>query len=196
MPTQRHAPSAAGSPGLVRSAGWILAAALLATTAAVLWTVQRWLATHTPAVGDGRTVESYRFPLDSCQVPRATLVASGMPKDGLRALLEPTMWRPEMLARQTERRYRKLLLGHDLVAGLVIGGETRAYPLRFLTWHEVVNDVVGGIPVVVAHHPVSATTVAFSRRIGGANLEFGVSGLLSNSTQLLYEGENPFELFG
>ncbi len=62
----------------------------------------------------------------------------------------------------------------------MIGGEARAYPLRILHWHEVVNDVVGGVPIVVTYGSLTDSVRVFDRRVGGATLRFGASGLLND----------------
>lgn len=169
------------------SGGWVILIALLAVTAVFVWTLNRWLATTQRAVGDGRTVESYGFVLDPCLAPRDTLVASGMPKDGLRTLTEPEVWPLSHLDQLSHRRYRKLLLDSDLVAGVVLAGKSRAYPLRFLAWHEVVNDTLAEVPIAVTSHPISGTVAVFDRRVADDTLQFSVSGLLSNSSQVLYD---------
>ncbi len=71
--------------------------------------------------------------------------------------------------------------------GLVIDGDARAYPLRMLTRHEIVNDVVGGVPVAVTFCPLCNTAVVFDRRLGERVLEFGVSGFLRNSDMIMYD---------
>lgn len=171
----------------VAAGGWIVVVGLLATAAAAAWSVSRWLSNPRRAVGDGRSVASYGFDLSPCLVPAGTLVASGMSKDGLRALTDPAALTPAQLAGLKGRRYRKLLLDTDLVAGLTVAGEDRAYPLRFLAWHEVVNDVLGGRPIAVTYHPITGTVAVFDRVVGGRLLELGVSGLLCNSGQVLYD---------
>ena len=50
------------------------------------------------------------------------------------------------------------------VIALEIGGDARAYPLRILLWHEIVNDVVGGVPVVVTYCPLCNSSLVFDRR--------------------------------
>jgi hypothetical protein len=75
----------------------------------------------------------------------------------------------------------------DPVLGLAIGDDRRAYPLRIMNWHEVVNDRFGGRSVVVTFCPLCGTGVAFEARVAGKELDFGVSGLLYNSDVLLYD---------
>ncbi len=153
--------------------------------AVLMWRLAALAGHRSAAVGDGTNPASYGFPLAPAAVPVARLVGSGLPRDGLPALLEPPVMGAAALG--AARGRGKLLLGSDPVAGLEVGGAARAYPLRFLVWHEVVNDTLGGEPIAVAHSPLTATTVAFRRRIGGRTLVFRVSGLLYNSGHLLYD---------
>lgn len=137
--------------------------------------------------GDGVTPSSYGFSLHGAAVPADDIVASGAVKDGVRALDHPLTWSAAEISEQWGSQRGKFLVPGDRVAGIVLGGEARAYPLRLLAWHEVVNDVVGGLPVAVVYSPLSDTVAAFDRRTDGETRTFGVSGLLWNSTTLLYD---------
>ena len=64
-------------------------------------------------------------------------------------------------------------------------GDARAYPLEILTWHEIVNDVVGGEPVIVTYCPLCNSAIAFSRIVNGEERTFGVSGSLRNSDLIM-----------
>ncbi len=75
------------------------------------------------------------------------------------------------------------------VVGLAIGDDIRAYPLRILTWHEIVNDVVGGVPIAVTFCPLCNAAVVFDRRVDGRTLEFGTTGKLRNSDLVMYDRE-------
>lgn len=68
-----------------------------------------------------------------------------------------------------------------------INGDVRAYPLDILIWHEIVNDVVGGVPVAVTYCPLCNSAIAYDRRVEGETFEFGVSGLLRNSDLVMYD---------
>jgi hypothetical protein len=89
--------------------------------------------------------------------------------------------------RRNEEERGKLLVSSDLVIGVVIGGEARAYPLRLLRWHEAVNDVVGGTAIAVTYSPLSGAVAVWDRGLDGRDLELGVSGMLLNSNTLLYD---------
>jgi hypothetical protein len=111
-------------------------------------------------------------------IPLDEIVHGGPPKDGIPALTRPSV----VPARQAD-----YLRDDDIVLGVERNGEARAYPLRILNWHEIVNDVLGGDPIVVTFCPLCGTGIVFDPRIGGAALEFGVSGLLHNSDLLMYD---------
>lgn len=77
----------------------------------------------------------------------------------------------------------------ELILGVDAGGEARAYPLRVMTAHEVVNDEIGGVPLVVTFCPLCFTGVAYDRRVGGETRTFGVSGYLLNSSLVMFDRE-------
>ncbi len=73
------------------------------------------------------------------------------------------------------------------VLALEINGDARAYPLRIMTWHELVNGTVGGVPVTVSYCPLCNSAVAYDRRVGKRILDFGTSGALLNSSLVMYD---------
>lgn len=75
----------------------------------------------------------------------------------------------------------------ELIIGLEINGDTRAYPYAILNWHEIVNDVVGGVPVAVTYCPLCETNSVFIRKLGGLETTFGVSGGLYHSCLVMYD---------
>ena len=79
------------------------------------------------------------------------------------------------------------LAGAEAVLALEAGGEARAYPLRIMIWHELVNDTVGGVPVTVSYCPLCNSAVAYDRRLGPHILDFGTSGKLLNSSLVMYD---------
>jgi hypothetical protein len=82
-----------------------------------------------------------------------------------------------------------LLPPDDLVVGFARGHQAHAYPLRLLSYHEVVNDRVGDVPVAITWCPLCSTALAFDRRVRGRELHFGVSGLLYRANQILFDRE-------
>lgn len=77
----------------------------------------------------------------------------------------------------------------DEVVGVTIGNESRTYPLKLMHWHEVVNDVVGGVPIVVSLCPLCGTALVFERTYEGRVLTFGSSGFLLANNKVMYDRE-------
>ncbi len=174
--------------GFLRDGGWVLVAGLALATVAAGWQVVSVLRhPRSAAVGDGRTVASYRFDLSRMTVPIDRIVASGGVKDGVPALTAPASWTLADMAAAAKKRRGKILVSGDRVVGVEIGGQRRAYPLRFLVWHEVVNDTLGGVPIAVTYSPLSDSTAVFRRDVRGETLELRVSGLLYQSSLLMYD---------
>ncbi len=73
------------------------------------------------------------------------------------------------------------------VLGLELGGEARAYPLAILTWHEIVNDTIAGVPIAATFCPLCNSAIVFERTLDNLVLEFGVSGNLINSDLVMYD---------
>ncbi len=112
-------------------------------------------------------------------VPYDEILSGGPPRDGIRSIDAPQFESPESAA--------GWLAGNEPVVVLEIGDDARAYPLQIITWHEIVNDEVGGRPVVVTFCPLCNSALAFDSVLDGQTFEFGVSGLLRNSDLIMYD---------
>lgn len=75
----------------------------------------------------------------------------------------------------------------DRLVVVTVNAVTKAYPIKVLNWHEIVNDVVGGTPIAVIYCPLCDSVSVVDRRVGDDTLEFGVSGLLYNSNVVMYD---------
>jgi hypothetical protein len=75
----------------------------------------------------------------------------------------------------------------DPVMAVEINGEAKAYPLRIMASHEIVNDTLGGDPIVVTYCPLCNSALVFDARFDGQVLEFGTSGWLRNSDLIMYD---------
>ncbi|HEY5640217.1 MAG TPA: DUF3179 domain-containing protein [Dehalococcoidia bacterium] len=106
-------------------------------------------------------------------------LAASDPRDGIPPIDEPKL--------ETVAEASAWLDEREPVALAEAGGETRAYPLRILTWHEVVNDELGGLPVAITYCPLCNSAVGFEREVDGQVLRFGVSGLLRNSDLVMWD---------
>ncbi|SLN54278.1 DUF3179 domain-containing protein [Roseisalinus antarcticus] len=111
----------------------------------------------------------------------AEIRSGGPPRDGIPALNAPDF---HPVADETA------LSPREPVITLEIAGEVpRAYPIRYLTWHEIVNDTVGGQPVAVTFCPLCNSGITFDRRTAAGVLTFGVSGKLRNSDMIMFDRE-------
>ncbi len=109
----------------------------------------------------------------------SSILSGGPPKDGIPSIDQPTFI-PVSDSDLSES---------EPVIGLVVNKVARAYPLRILTWHEIVNDEIGGVPVIVTYCPLCNSAVVYDRRFKGAKgaPTFGTSGLLRNSNLVMYD---------
>ncbi len=112
-------------------------------------------------------------------VPYSDVLSGGPPKDGIPALLDPSV--------VSIGEADQWLMPQEGVVVIEAGGAARAYPLQILMWHEIANDFVGGIPVVVTYCPLCNTAVAFEREFEGRVLDFGTTGRLRFSNLIMYD---------
>ncbi len=106
------------------------------------------------------------------------IFSGGPPKDGI-----PSIDNPKFLS-ITEAAD---IGPREPVITLDLNGEVRAYPLRVLIWHEIVNDKIGDTPVTVTYCPLCNSAIVFDRRVQGKILDFGTTGLLRNSDLVMYD---------
>ncbi len=118
------------------------------------------------------------FDLDDVLVKRKLIRSGGPPRDGIPSIDSP---------RFVEAGEADYLADSDRVLGVVIDGVTKAYPVKILNYHEIVNDYFGDVPVTVTFCPLCGTGIAFDAVVDGQARQFGVSGLLYNSDVLMYD---------
>lgn len=119
------------------------------------------------------------FPGAPARIRLEEIVWGGAKLDGIPALEDP----PHIPASEA-----RSLSDDEKVFGVSAGGEHRAYPLRYLSWHEMVNDVLGSEPVTVSFCTLCNSGIAYSGRTpSGERRTFGTSGLLYRSNKLMYD---------
>jgi hypothetical protein len=106
------------------------------------------------------------------------VVWGGVLLDGI-----PALDRPRTVA-AGEAEY---LDSDDPVFGVELNGDARAYPLRIMDWHEMANDVVGGVPVSLAYCTLCGAGVLYETRTRDRTYTFGSSGFLMRSNKLMYD---------
>jgi hypothetical protein len=131
-------------------------------------------------LGQGAGERPNGFDLAGAAVPREAILAGGPPRDGI-----PRVDEPRFASLETAT----WVAATSIVLGVEIAGDARAYPVHLLEYHQVVNDVVGGVPVVVTYDPIAGVPRVYRRELGGRLLRFGVSGLIYNANFLLYDLE-------
>ena len=111
-------------------------------------------------------------------IPYDEILSGGPPKEGIPAINDPHF---EPVSKITN------LGEQEPVITLRIGEEVRAYPLRVLTWHEIANDTLAGVPVAVTYCPLCNAALVFDRRLDGQVLDFGTTGKLRHSDLVMYD---------
>lgn len=124
------------------------------------------------------TGEINGFKLTALRVPLDEIRSGGPPRDGIPSIDKPKFIAPDKADFMQE---------DDLVLSYSHDGTTRAYPLRILVWHEIVNETIAGKPILVTYCPLCGTAMIFDRKVGGTVRDFGVSGLLYQSDVLMYD---------
>ena len=104
--------------------------------------------------------------------------SGGPPPDGIPSIDDPRFAAVDEV---------NFLEDNEPVLALEVDGESRAYPVQILIWHEIVNDTVAGIPVAVTYCPLCNSAIAYDRRLGDRVLELGTSGRLYQSAMVMYD---------
>jgi hypothetical protein len=112
-------------------------------------------------------------------VPLTSILPGGPPPDGIPPIDHPR-YVPIAVA-------AGFLAPREPVIALQIGPAARAYPLQILVWHEIVNDVLGGVPISVTYCPLCNSATVFDRRLAARTLTFGTTGNLRNSDLVMWD---------
>jgi hypothetical protein len=125
-------------------------------------------------------VAQNEFDLSNAILPRNEILPGGPPRDGIPAIDQPRFIKPAEV---------NFLRDDDSVLSVKIDNEVRAYPLRILVWHEIVNDQIGDHAIAVTYCPLAGAGLVFDRQVNARKLSFGVSGLLYQSDLVMYDRE-------
>jgi len=118
------------------------------------------------------------FNLTNALVPQDEIISAGPPKDGIPALDTP------IFKRAIDYSFFD---DHTQVLGVYHNGVAKAYPIPILNWHDVVNDFIDELPIVVTYCPLCGCGLIYESEVGGIRTRFGVSGLLYQSDLLFYD---------
>jgi hypothetical protein len=122
---------------------------------------------------EGWTTDFSRSSIDFSEI-----LSGGPPRDGIPSIDDPQFLPASQITDIEDQ---------EPVIQFPLESSPRAYPLRVLTWHEIVNDTVDGIPVAVTYCPLCNAAIVFDRRLDGRVLEFGTTGKLRNSDLVMYD---------
>lgn len=146
------------------------------SAAALLWPLSVLAQSRNPFAVMWPRTDFARSDIDLSEV-----ISGGPPKDGIPALSDPAFISADRETRLADR---------EPVMTVALPGQTaRAYPIRYLMWHEIVNDSVDGVPVLVTFCPLCNAGMVFDPRLDGHPLKFGVSGLLRHSDMIMFDRE-------
>ncbi|MCQ9208385.1 MAG: DUF3179 domain-containing protein [Omnitrophica bacterium] len=118
------------------------------------------------------------FDLSEAIIDISTLRGGGPAKDGIPAISKPKF---------VSAKEALFLKDKDMVIGVLIGKEAKAYPINILNWHEIVNDSILNKEISVTWCPLTRSGIVFNRRTKKGVVDFGVSGLLYNSNLVMYD---------
>lgn len=116
---------------------------------------------------------------DKRTVELTELIPGGPPKDGIPAIINPKF--------ESIESARDWIADREPVIALDINGQSKAYPLQILIFHEIVNDEIADVNVLVSFCPLCYSAIIFDRNINGEVYRFGVSGLLRYSDMIMYD---------
>jgi hypothetical protein len=117
---------------------------------------------------------------DAMRIRLEEVTWGGVRKDGI-----PSLDFPELI----DASDADYMQENDLVFGVSINGDVRAYPLRIMGWHEMFNDIIGGVPVALAYCTLCGSGILFETTLPDRNepLVFGSSGFLYRSNKLMFD---------
>ena len=130
------------------------------------------------ATGDVNAESKNGFDLSDSLIPTEKIKPGGPPRDGIPSIDNPKFVKPADV---------NFLKDKERVIGVYRNGLAKAYPIKILNWHEIVNDRYGEEAIVISYCPLCGTGMVFSAQRSNVHLTFGVSGLLYNSDVLLYD---------
>jgi len=114
-----------------------------------------------------------------CLVPPQNLVSGGVGKDAIPSLTNPEVIEAVFADVHWEPATRVLCV--------VMNGQARAYPIPIMWWHEIVNDVLGEVPIAVTYCPLTGSGIVLDPVLDGKNVVFGTSGLLMDNNLVMYD---------
>lgn len=124
--------------------------------------------------------EGWTTDFSKSTIDFTSVMSGGPPKDGIPPIDDPVFLPVAEAAGLDDQ---------EPVMSVVIDGAARAYPLRIMIWHEIVNDTLAGRPIAVTYCPLCNAAIVFDRTVEGTVTSFGTTGKLRNSDLIMYDRE-------
>jgi hypothetical protein len=159
-----------------------MAALLTGAIVLVLMTSLWLIATSFNAAADPARwqAEGWKTDFTRSSIDFDSIMSGGPPRDGIPSIDDPAFL-PVSKASGLDDK--------EPVMTLEIDGKARAYPLRIMIWHEIVNDTLAGRAVSVTYCPLCNAAIVFDRVVDGSETTFGTTGKLRNSDLVMYDRE-------
>ena len=149
---------------------------------AVMWQINRYVAGLPPLL----QIPNYQVnrvtltdQLDGAKIKPEDLLPACAGPDCLRSLDQPRF--------ETATTADTWLQDDDRIIGLVFKGVSRAYPIKILNYHPVINDVINLNPILIAYSPLTGSSAIYRPLVNEIQTQFGVSGLVRHSDLVLYD---------
>lgn len=135
--------------------------------------------THIPPQNPSTNPPTTTNPAEKWLIPLEDVLEGGPGKDGIPSVDSPIF--------ETVSAADSWLGNNDLVIGVRVGNDIRAYPHAILDWHEIVNDQIDTLSLAVTYCPLTGTGIGWNRKIDGEETTFGVSGLLYQTNLIPFD---------
>jgi hypothetical protein len=126
-----------------------------------------------------RALFDFKTDFSLHSVPYREIISGGPPRDGI-----PPIDDPKFIDITEANEWLQPV---EPVVLVLAGEDARAYPLQILTYHEIVNDTVGGLPLAITFCPLCNTAIVFERMVNDRLLDFGTTGHLRFSNLIMYD---------
>ena len=122
--------------------------------------------------------QGWKTDFEKSAINFSEILSGGPPKDGIPSIDNPIFKAISQV---------KDIGENEPVISLQIDGKAKAYPLRIMMWHEIVNDELSSKPITVTYCPLCNSAIVFERNVDGKLLDFGTTGKLRNSDLVMYD---------
>ncbi|WP_322989515.1 DUF3179 domain-containing protein [Hoeflea sp.] len=146
----------------------VVVASLALSTVVALATPERW------------QQEGWKTDFSRSSIDFTSIKSGGPPRDGIPPIDDPAFLPVNQVSGLDDK---------EPVMSVVIDGAARAYPLRVMIWHEIVNDTLAGRAIAVTYCPLCNAAIVFDRTVEGTETTFGTTGKLRNSDLVMYDRE-------